>query len=65
MRDFYGSTVSVTMQRRSFSVTVDFCHTSSGCRIAAIVVEKSEIWVRGKFPRKQNALIKRQLKNEE
>ena len=29
------------------------------------MVEKSEVWVRGEFPRKRNAQIKRWLKNEE
>ena len=65
MRDFSGSTLSVTMQRRSFSITVDFIHTSSGCGIADIVEGKSKIQVRGEFPGKRKALIKRRLKNEE
>src|SRR6266508_4095892 len=65
MRDFSGSTLSATIRRRSFSVTVDFIHTSSGCGIVAIVEGKGKIWACGKFPRKRKALIKRWLKNEE
>ena len=55
----------MTIQRISFSVTVDFIHTSSGCGIEAMVEGKSKIWARGEFPGKRKALIKRRLKNEE